>query len=97
MIIILFKSSFNACILSFYDLFHLIADSVGFKTRRSILKYALNSLTFCYNWSQKKIEQDLVQTDQVESSTDIQTDSMQFPPGSEANKLVTMRVQDPRK
>ena len=78
----------------FINLFHVIDDSVGFKMHRSVLKYTLNSLTFCYNWSQKKIEQDLVQAGQVESSMDIQTDSTQFLPGPKANKLVTMQVQD---
>lgn len=81
----------------FINLFHLIDDSVVFKMRRSILKYMLNTLTFYYNWSQKKIEQDLVQIDQVESSMAVQTDSTQFLPGPKANKLVTMPVQDPQK
>lgn len=69
----------------FINLFHLIADFVGFMTHRSVLKYLLNSLTFSNNWCQKKTEQDLVQTDQGESGMDVQTERTQFILGPKAN------------
>lgn len=80
-IIILLKPSLLNISVAFFSLstdqFHLIANCVGFKTTRSVWKQMLNNLTLCWNRSQKKVEQDLVQIDQVESISiwmDIQND-----------------------